>query len=132
MRMCLNRNVLIGLGTVAVAVLVFAPSLFGAALPLLALAACPLSMIFMMRAMSGSGQACSTRSPASTAGESETTESPRVAEPGIGNGRPSLTPEEIQAELRALEARQQMLQEHLDALQRHPTGQPSRQEPAQP
>ena len=50
---CLNKRVLIGLGVVAVAVVVLAPNLFGAALPLLFVAACPLSMIFMMRAMGG-------------------------------------------------------------------------------
>lgn len=57
---CLNRNVLIGLAAVGLGVLVFAPNLLGAALPLLLFAACPLSMVLMMRAMSGSGGQCQT------------------------------------------------------------------------
>jgi hypothetical protein len=49
--MCFNRNVLIGLGVAALGVLVLAPDAFGAVLPLLVVLACPLSMVFMMRAM---------------------------------------------------------------------------------
>lgn len=48
---CFNKRVLIGLGVVALAVLAVSPRLFGAALPLLILAACPLSMVLMMRRM---------------------------------------------------------------------------------
>ena len=54
--MCFNRKMLIGLGVVALGVLVLAPGAFGAALPVLVLLACPLSMLFMMRGMGrGSG-----------------------------------------------------------------------------
>ena len=49
--MCINKKVVGWLAAVALGVLVFAPRLAGAALPLLIVAACPLSMIFMMRAM---------------------------------------------------------------------------------
>lgn len=59
---CLNRNVLIGLGVVAVALFVLAPGA-RSVLPLLLVAACPLSMVFMMRGMSGmgsSGKSCLT------------------------------------------------------------------------
>jgi hypothetical protein len=67
--MCFNRNVLVGLGVVALGVLAFAPSAFGAALPALVLLACPLSMVVMMRAMggnrtSGAGSRCTTQAPA--------------------------------------------------------------------
>jgi len=48
---CLNRKVLGGLGLTALAVWAFAPGVVGAALPLLFLAACPLSMVGMMWAM---------------------------------------------------------------------------------
>jgi len=48
---CLNRNVLIGLGVFALAMFFVAPSARGA-LPLLLVAACPLSMILMMFGMS--------------------------------------------------------------------------------
>jgi len=51
--MCLNKRVLIGLGIVAVGVLLLRPSWLGAALPLLLLAVCPLSMLFMMKGMNG-------------------------------------------------------------------------------
>ncbi|MGH9243084.1 MAG: DUF2933 domain-containing protein [Acidimicrobiales bacterium] len=57
--MCFNRKVLIGLAAVAGGVLLLAPQAFGAALPLLVVLACPLSMVFMMRGMAG-GQSCST------------------------------------------------------------------------
>ena len=59
---CLNRNVLIGLGAVAVAVFFFAPSA-RSVLPLLLVAACPLSMVAMMFGMSkmgSSGKSCAT------------------------------------------------------------------------
>ena len=57
MGMCLNKRVLIGLGVVALAVLTVSPRLLGAAGPLLLFAACPLSMVFMMRGMRGRGHA---------------------------------------------------------------------------
>jgi len=53
MRMCWNKNVIVGLVAVAVAVYFLAPGSIGAALPVLLLAACPLSMLLMMRAMAG-------------------------------------------------------------------------------
>jgi len=49
--MCFNWKVLIGLAIVALAVGILAPKLLLAALPLLFLAVCPLSMIVMMRSM---------------------------------------------------------------------------------
>jgi hypothetical protein len=58
--MCLNRKVLTGAGVVALGVLLFAPRMFGAVLPLLMVAICPLSMLVMMRAMSGSRNRCQT------------------------------------------------------------------------
>ena len=48
---CLNRNVLIGLGVFALAMFFVAPSARGA-LPLLLVAACPISMVLMMFGMS--------------------------------------------------------------------------------
>lgn len=74
--MCFNRKVLVGLGVVALGVLAFAPSAFGAALPVLVLLACPLSMVFMMRAMgdrstSGGGSQSATATPADQAAQAE-------------------------------------------------------------
>jgi hypothetical protein len=63
---CLNKNVLIGLAAVALVLLAVKPSWLLTALPLLVLAACPLSMIFMMRRMSGPtghGGSCDTVPP---------------------------------------------------------------------
>ncbi|MGI8937638.1 MAG: DUF2933 domain-containing protein [Iamia sp.] len=50
--MCLNKKVIAGLIVAGVAIYLLAPDLIGGALPLLVLAACPLSMVVMMRAMS--------------------------------------------------------------------------------
>lgn len=52
MKMCINWKVVGALALVGLAVFAAAPNLIGAALPLLVLAACPLSMVVMMRAMS--------------------------------------------------------------------------------
>jgi len=57
LNMCLNWKVLAGLAVVGLIVLVVAPQLLGAALPILLVAACPLSMLFMMRGMFGNGNA---------------------------------------------------------------------------
>ncbi len=60
--MCLNWKVLAGLAVVGLIVLVVAPQFIWAALPILLVAACPLSMLFMMRGMSGNGNANQTAS----------------------------------------------------------------------
>ncbi|MET9836078.1 DUF2933 domain-containing protein [Streptomyces sp. NPDC006385] len=54
--MCINKKVLAGLGIVAVGVLLLKPAWFVAALPLLILALCPLSMVFMMRGTNNNSQ----------------------------------------------------------------------------
>ncbi len=51
---CLNWKVLVGLGVVGLGIYAVAPEMVVAALPILLLAACPLSMLFMMKAMHGS------------------------------------------------------------------------------
>ncbi|MGH8774387.1 MAG: DUF2933 domain-containing protein [Jiangellaceae bacterium] len=53
---------LIGAGTIALALLVISPSTALAALPVLILAVCPLSMLLMMRAMRSEGMQCHTES----------------------------------------------------------------------
>lgn len=50
---CFNPKVIGGLTLAALAVFLVAPSAFSAVLPLLAVAACPLGMLFMMKGMSG-------------------------------------------------------------------------------
>jgi hypothetical protein len=59
--MCLNWKVLGGLAVVALLVLLLAPQFIWAALPILLIAACPLSMLFMMRGMSGRGNATASQ-----------------------------------------------------------------------
>ena len=63
LRMCLNWRVAAGLGAVGVALVVVAPEVGVAALPLLLVAVCPLSMMFMMRSM-GPGQPSLPATPA--------------------------------------------------------------------
>ena len=66
MKMCFNCKVMAALAVAGLGVVVFAPDVLGAALPLLLLAAWPLSMVVMMRAMSG-GNRCDDRSMANAA-----------------------------------------------------------------
>ncbi len=54
MGMCMNWKVVGGLVVVGLGIWAVAPSLAIAALPVLAVLACPLSMLFMMRGMGGS------------------------------------------------------------------------------
>lgn len=72
--MCMNKKALIGIGVALGGLLLINPAWGVAALPLLLLAACPLGMFFMMRAMGGSGKSCGTTSnetsEASATGES--------------------------------------------------------------
>src|SRR5712692_2228708 len=51
--MCLNWKVVAGLAVVGVIVWAVAPQFLVGAIPLLIVAACPLSMLFMMRGMQG-------------------------------------------------------------------------------
>ncbi len=51
--LCLNWKVLVGLAVAGLGIWIVAPSLVGAVLPLLLLAACPLSMLLMMWGMGG-------------------------------------------------------------------------------
>lgn len=53
LRACLNWKVIAGLALVGVGVWAVAPNLLVAALPILLIAVCPLSMVLMMRSMRG-------------------------------------------------------------------------------
>lgn len=55
LKMCLNWKVLGGLAAVGIGIWIVAPGALANLLPLLLLAACPLSMMFMMRGMGGMG-----------------------------------------------------------------------------
>lgn len=69
--MCLNKKVIGGLAVAAAAIYLLAPNLFGAALPLLIVAACPLSMLLMMRMMTGSPKASCSTTTSETSGDAE-------------------------------------------------------------
>lgn len=56
LRMCPNWKVLAGLAVVGGGIYAVAQGLAAAALPILLLAICPLSMLFMMKAMQGDGR----------------------------------------------------------------------------
>lgn len=56
LKKCFNPKVLFGLALAAGGIAVFAPKLLAAALPLLLLAACPLSMVLMMLMMNKSSR----------------------------------------------------------------------------
>lgn len=55
LKCCLNWKVIAGLAAVGVGIYVVAPGLVAAALPILLLAICPLSMLFMMKSMQHNG-----------------------------------------------------------------------------
>lgn len=87
LRYCLDRRVLAVLGVIALGTAILAPRALGAALPLLLLAACPVSMVVMAVAMG------------------------RPAKP---NAPPSSV-ESMQAELTELAERQRRLEQDLAA-----------------
>ena len=51
--MCINKRVVAGLAVTALVLLVLSPRLLAVLAPVLVMAICPLSMVFMMRAMGG-------------------------------------------------------------------------------
>lgn len=83
--MCFNKRVLIGVGVVALGVLAVSPGSFATVAPLLMFAACPLSMLFMMRTMGRGGSAnCDTKTAES---EREIAASGSDLEPESAAGR---------------------------------------------
>ena len=62
-----NRNVVGGLVLAGVAVVLLAPSLLSKVVPLLFVAACPLSMVLMMRMMGGGRQQSAPSTPVRSA-----------------------------------------------------------------
>lgn len=68
LKMCLNWKVIAGLAAVGIGVFVFAPGLAAAALPILVLAICPLSMLLMMGAMNNMGNGSQSGAAYTTGG----------------------------------------------------------------
>ncbi|MGH3443169.1 MAG: DUF2933 domain-containing protein [Nitriliruptorales bacterium] len=54
--MCINKKVVASVAVAGLGIWWLAPAAIAAALPLLILAICPLSMLFMMKAMNMAGQ----------------------------------------------------------------------------
>ncbi len=77
--MCFNWKVIAGLAVVGVGIWAAAPGLAVAALPLLIVAACPLSMLLMMRGMQG-GQCASRPQQAGNAARAGLTRDEQLAE----------------------------------------------------
>ena len=102
-KMCFNWKVIAGLAVVAAGIYMVAPAAFVAALPLLFLAACPLSMIFMMKMMSGDN----------TQKSGDQADSPRAD----AVARPT-NPDDLDAELQMLQARQTAIADQLEAMRR--------------
>lgn len=112
---CFNKKVLLGLAAVAVGILILAPQAFGAALPVLVLLACPLSMVLMMWAMSAAKDRCRTGPhTATTANESASTVG---ATSGDTEGRDrSDEVERLRAELAQLKAENAALERRAASL----------------
>lgn len=71
--MCMNWKVVAGLVVAGLGVWAIAPNLIGAAAPLLILAVCPLSMIFMMKGMGRMGGSQSSSQPAESSQPAQAT-----------------------------------------------------------
>lgn len=71
--MCFDKRVLIGLGVVALGVLAVSPDLLRTIGPMLLFAACPISMLFMMRGMSGTASSCDTKTGSEQSAQAATT-----------------------------------------------------------
>jgi len=69
MKCCFDKRVWVGLGVLAVVLLVADPHAGWAALPVLAGLACPLSMLFMMRGMRGGAEGSAAEPGASAASD---------------------------------------------------------------
>ena len=103
-KMCLNWKVIGALAAVAAAVYFVAPAALAAALPLLVLAICPLSMILMMKMMNGDGGG-------QNRGEA-------TGQPVAAPVDHAATAEELDADLRRLRNRETAIAEQLEALRR--------------
>ena len=113
--MCLNWKVLVGLAVVGLIVLVIAPQFIWAALPILIIAACPLSMLFMMRGMnSGTRQTFPQSASANRSPADETSREEQLAA--------------LRAQLLSIQTEQEALASQITRLESEDTGTVSRHE----
>lgn len=105
-QLCLNWKVMVGLAVVGVGIWVLAPQFIGAALPLLLLAVCPLSMLIMVFAMRkgmSSGECAPQSAPATIADATGMTRDERLAQ--------------LTARLASIQAQQEATSRELAALE---------------
>ncbi|MBI2755940.1 MAG: DUF2933 domain-containing protein [Chloroflexi bacterium] len=107
MKMCWNWKVLAGLTAVGVGIFAVAPSLALAAAPFLLMAACPLSMVLMMKGMGGMQQ---DRGPAVVADAS-----PRTMPVAALAPNPEERLAQLQAEMERVQAEQAALAREIEA-----------------
>ncbi len=117
--MCFNWKVLAGLAGVGLAAYVAAPDLASSALPLLVMAACPLSMLLMGKSMIGSHCATTGQEQPHQQGQHVPT-SASAASAGAASAQGSVRREQQLAQLRTrlagVQAEQAALAEQVEAL----------------
>ncbi len=120
LKMCLNFKVLTALAAVGLGVYVWEPNLLAAALPLLILALCPLSMVLMMGMMGGGKQDEGQAEGRDALAPAREGEPQRVGAPShtAATSEPQ-SPEALRIELENLRMRQTALADRLDAASRH-------------
>jgi len=96
---CIDRRVLIGLAVLALGVFLFDPGLLRGILPLMLIAICPLSMLFMMRSMGGH----------------QSSQEPAVKGSGAGNDQPDVS--SLRRELAELSAKQAWISSQINDLE---------------
>jgi len=119
---CLNWKVVGGLAIVAGAVWIVSPARFVGALPLLAVLACPISMVVMMRGMNANGAISGPRDADLRAGGVDAMASHELAHPGSNERQESLA--ELRARLVRLRARQGSIARQIAALSAAPNSDP--------
>jgi hypothetical protein len=99
---CLNRKVLGALAAVGLGLWVVAPGAFGLALPVLIMAACPISMLLMMRGRQG-GQCATGEAEINQPASTELGRQERLAELRASLGTTEAEHEAIAREIAKLE-----------------------------
>lgn len=117
LRHCLNPKVLAGLAVVGLVIWVTQPQLIRSILPVLFLLACPLSMVFMMRAMGGSSEKRSARADLPVT--PEPVDRPSELRERLARARAE--EEVLQSELVRLEAEETIAGDDREPLPRAPT-----------
>ncbi len=116
--MCFNRKVIGGLVVVALGIYLVAPNAFASALPLLLVAACPLSMLVMGKSIMGMGNKAAIRdhTPAAPgiAAASRSVEERQPTKGEIGHIEQVAL---LRAQLQRVVEQQATLARQLDALQ---------------